>query len=325
MLTFEFGNLYTTVFLGSKKLITLPTCYLLEEASGRVVTIGESAFLLKGKSPPEMKVIFPIKKGCIYDLLQFEQFFESLLVLLKKQESWSWLTTIKVVCILPERCTELDKQLFSQVFNKSGISNISYLNKSTYLLKKITGYCDVNNKTDNLQESQIAILDIGDQLTELVISSFGKTVFSQSLDFGGGQLTDAILEYLKTHHELQISLQQATDLKHRLPSLENFSIKTSGEGLSKSDYINLRGVDLSEGLVVTKKINLQSILEVLHQQLPSFVHQLKKALAKVNSQNSLSAFENGIILTGKGALLSGLDDYLANELGVNVCMSSKKT
>jgi len=323
-LFFEFGNLWTHIYDDQKKLISINTCYLQENFSQELVTFGKEAFSLLGKSPAGMSVVFPIKKNCIYDLGQFEQFLSSLLSLMRSRESWNWLTRIKAVCIISDSCTNLDRQLYTQTFQKVGITDINFKRKSADLLEKITGCSSFSIENSKTEESQIVILDIGDQVSELVIGSLRKVSFWKSLDFGGAQITNSIMQYLKVHHELQVSYQQAIEIKHQLPVIEKITKSSSTAQLPELGSINIRGVDLSEGLIVTKKIQLQSIIEVVYQQLPSLLHQIKKTFMKVKSQQLLFALENGIVLSGGGARLAGLADYLSNELSINVCMSSKK-
>lgn len=335
-LYFDFGSLYTRVATSEKILINQPTCYVSEKNSGTIVTIGKQALENFGKSSESTQIIFPIYRGTIFDLKKFEQYLDALLTQIKEQFSWKLLTKVGVVCYVPHSATSLDKQLFIEAFHNQGITQVKIEEKSKAILKSWANTQknssekkNERNVADNSGQGVVAILDIGDQLSELVIGSLGEIILSTTIDFGGGQITQAIIEYLKTHHEIQISQSQAINIKHQiLDTSEEKTIGFAGEKNNipvakgqKNSMINVRGVELSEGLVVTKKIQVESIKKVIVEQLAMLSKSFKKSLLRMNSQQLVLALENGLVLMGGGSLLAGIDDYLSEEMGLCVYKS----
>lgn len=335
-LYFDFGSLYTRVATSEKMLINQPTCYVSEKSSKTVITIGKQALENFGKSSANTQIVFPIYKGTIFDSEKFEQYLEALLTQIKNQLSWKIFTKIEVVCYVSHSATFLDKQLFVEAFENKGINQVKIEDKSKAILKswvntqkshtlKTSG----KNAVSDSDQGVVAILDIGDQQSELVIGSLGEIILSTTIEFGGGQITQAIIEYLKTHHEIQISQSQAISIKHHLQSYsEEKATELAGEKNNKSaiksqknSTINVRGVELSEGLVVTKKIQIESIRKVIVEQLEMLSTNLKKSLLRMNSQQLVLALENGLVLMGGGSLLAGIDDYLSEEMGLCVYKS----
>jgi|GEM_PF-7114298 len=336
-LFFDFGSLYTRVASLEKTLINQPTCYVREKNTGIIVTIGKKALENSGKSAGDAQVIFPIYKGGIVNLHDFEKYLEILLTQIKTQLSSNFFTKINATCFVASSLTPLDKKLFIEAFQKNGITKVKIEEKAKAVLR---GWTNTQKKgtmqiNPSLDRGFMAILDIGNQLSELVIGSSGEIIFNTTINFGGDQITKAIIEYLKIHHEIQVSYSQAISIKHQMPNIiDNKGKNPFGEKMNKpaineenigkineNSIINIRGVELSEGLVVTKKIQVESIRMIILEQLAMLSKSLKKSLIKMNSQQLVSALENGLVLTGGGSLLMGIDDYLSEEMGLCVYKS----
>lgn len=343
-LYFDFGSLYTRVATSKKILINQPTCYLSEKNTGAILTMGKEALRSFGKSNSSTQVVFPIKKGSIYDSKEFDQYLELLLAQVKKILSWKLLTKVKAICYVPESATSLDKQLFINAFLNLGINQIHIENKASIILKNCSGtptqssHLNINKyNNDVITHNTIAVLDMGDQLSELAIGSFEDIMLATTLDFGGQQITQAIIDYLKEHCELQVSKTQAMSIKHQMPNIveretrrvsnvEAGRVDKKNSSLSKTlinnSVINVRGVGLSEGLVITEKIQVESIKNIILNQLKQLSKKIKSSLLNSNSQELVSALENGLIITGGGSLLAGIDDFLSEEVGLVVYKSS---
>ncbi len=342
-LYFDFGSFYTRVATSEKLLINQPTCYLSERNTGAVLTMGKEAFRSFGKSSSSTQVIFPIKKGSIYDSKEFNQYLELLLMQIKKIIDRKFFTKVVAVCYVPESATFLDKQLFINAFLNFGITQVRIENKASIILKNCaqtptqSSHLNLDKyNNDVVSHNTVAILDIGDQLTELAIGSVESIMLATTLDFGGQQITQAIIDYLKEHCELQISKTQAMSLKHQMQNVFGGEVRkisndkavrvdkkssSVSKTLINNSVINVRGVGLSEGLVVTQKIQVESIKNIILNQLRQLSKKIKNSLLNSNSQELVSALENGLIITGGGSLLAGIDDFLSEEVGLGVYRS----
>ncbi|KUK79849.1 MAG: Rod shape-determining protein MreB [Microgenomates bacterium 39_7] len=346
-LLFDFGSLYTRVVavdsqsnyftsrkksksnpsfqapINSRLLYNQPSCYLLDEKSQTVLSIGKQAYSLVGKEPDNTRVIFPIRKGVVYSRVWFEQYLSGLINNIKSELEWGWLTRSKSLCFVPKLATNLDRQIFKQSLESIGLNQVKIRDKAEAILLSLPS---PNLSSQAAPKSgSLVILDIGDQLTEVVFGSWGRVTFSKTLDFGGSLLTQAIINYVRNRHELSISHSQAMRIKHELPTLEFFLSKKDETQTKRmnTQLINVRGVEISQGLAVSTNIHAQAIAEALLKELPNLVHQLKRLFFQMNSEQLLSALDSGLVLMGGGGLLLGLDHYLSKELKLNVNVANK--
>ena len=346
-LLFDFGSLYTRVVavdsqsnyfnsrqskklkessrspLSTHLLYNQPSCYLLDEKTDSILLIGKEAFSLVGKEPDDTRVIFPLKKGVVYNRVWFEQYLLGLMDKIKKELEWSWLTRSTSVCFVPKLATNLDRQIIKQSLESVGLNQVQVRDKAEAILLSLPLPNATTHSTP--KSSSVVVLDIGDQLTEVVLGSWGRVTFSKTLDFGGSVLTQAIINCIRNHHELSISHSQAMKIKHELPTLEFYLAKDSDIQTKRvnTQLINVRGVDISQGLAVSINIHAQTIVQEVLEELPKLVHQLKRLFFQMKSEQLLAALDSGLILMGGGSLLLGLDYYLSKELKLNVTVASK--
>ncbi len=330
-LRFDLGNLYTRVAIGKNLIYIQPTCFLWETATGEVLAVGKQAFKLLGKEPQGTQLVFPIQFGAISDLDHFDRYLSILLTNFRQEKIWNWYNLLSAEIFLPASSTPLDKKLLIRAFARQGINNTKINSKASMLVASLsplspppTSALDTVEvmESNDLSSSKalVIILDIGEQLTEVVIGSFSRVAFSASLEFGGGLLSGVILDYLRKKHYLVIALSQAMNLKKELPNLLELADSSVSQktGKSSSPLVAVRGVSTQTGLVTTLNIQSQAIAQVILQQLPQLVTKLRQTLSAVPSSQLLSALENGLIITGGGSQLAGLDQYLAKELQINV-------
>lgn len=314
----------------SRLLYNQPSCYLLEKKTQSILAIGKPALNIIGKEPENTQVVFPIQKGVVYHKERFQQYLLALVDQLKAKLNFGWMDQIEVSCFVPQLATNLDRQIFSESFQAVGIKQVEVRDKAEAIICSVPGFksSELSSELDDeglRSKGLVTALDIGDQLTEVVIGSWGKVNSALSLDFGGHIFTNAIINRLRTKHDLRVSQLQAMKLKHQLPSLEffmNYEQINQAKSIG-SQLLSVRGVDLCRGLVVTKNIQAYSIGLAIIEKLPQLTKELKRVFSQLQSEQLLAASENGLFLMGGGSLMMGLDSYLSEEMKVNVNLVNK--
>lgn len=135
----DVGSFTTRVVMNDQLVFSQPTCFLLRQEGGEVLTSGDSAMMVCGKEPIGTEVVFPIKQGVVYDQKQFNLFLSAVIKQLKKEISWPWLARAEVVYAIPASATELDQKIIKQSLTEAGFNKISLVRKASLLLAQIGG------------------------------------------------------------------------------------------------------------------------------------------------------------------------------------------
>lgn len=321
-LALDIGSFYTRIMANQDLVFNQPSCFLKDKNTGSILAIGDRAYDIWGKEPVQTETVFPLKAGVVYDKQLFVQFLEAVLKDVRQQVGWPLLTKIKTKAALPANAASLDIKIFKQCLSEAGLTGASVINRSKALGANIAAEKEglsqdkgVNPHQPILNSaSNLLLLDIGDQTTEIGLLSAGEPVVSKTLNFGSRQLTNAIQYALRQQHELNISFHHASRLKHQLPNLLTKPVDAQA---------NLRGVDVIDNLVVTRTIDINDFKPAIEKELEQLLHQIKRVLSFIKSDHLITALENGIYLTGGGGLLTGLDEYLTVKLKVNVVNSEQ--
>lgn len=332
-LMFDVGSFSTRVKLDNQLIYNQPSCFLLRHNNNEVLTIGEPAMLVCGKEPAGAEVIYPVKQGVVYDKNHFNLMISAILKQLKKEISWSWLARAEAVYLIPQSATELDQKIIKQSLLEAGFSKVSLLAKGEALMQEVSQVAREDGRQaskDNQQpysedsaaysDSQIIVIDAGDETTEVVVGAGSTVSFARTLPLGGKKITQSICNKIKQEHDLLISFQQAIKIKHNLQHVliddPGHSGKKSRQ--TKSNQVNVRGVSIGDQTIETQTIHSEEMMEVIELELEQLTRKIRQVLMQVKSEQLISALSNGIILTGGGSKLYGIDDYLAMQLQVNV-------
>jgi rod shape-determining protein MreB len=153
------------------------------------------------------------------------------------------------------------------------------------------------------------IVDVGGGTTEVAVISLSGIVVNESIRIAGDELNDAIIHYLKRVHSLAVGERTAEEIKFRLGS----AFKTA-----ENDKIDVRGLSLLNGLPRTITVSRGEIREAMQDPLNTIVAAVKRTLERTPPELAADIFNRGIMLTGGGALLQGLDELISNETEVPV-------
>ncbi|MGI6113099.1 MAG: rod shape-determining protein [Mahellales bacterium] len=296
----DLGTANTLVHVRGKGiLIREPSVVAIRNDSNKeVLAVGEEAKRMIGRTPGNIVAIRPMKDGVIAD---FDITQEMLKYFIKKASAKRISVRPRVVVCVPSGVTEVEKRAVEEATKQAGA-------REAYLIEEpmaaaIGAGLPVHEPTGSM------IVDVGGGTSEVAIISLGGIVTSKSLRVGGNKLDDAIVSYIKKEYNLMIGERTAEEIKINIGS---------AFPKDKEESMDVRGRDLVTGLPKTLRITSTEILEALKESVNNIVDAIKLTLEKTPPELAADIMDKGIMLTGGGALLSGLNKLVRSETGMPV-------
>ena len=295
----DLGTANTLVHVrGKGVIIREPSVVAIRSDTKRVLAIGEEAKKMIGRTPGNIVAIRPMKEGVIAD---FDVPQEMLKYFIRKAIKRVFPLHPRVVVCVPSGVTEVEKRAVEEAAKQAGA-------REAYLVEEpmaaaIGAGLPVQEPTGSM------VVDIGGGTSEVAIISLGGIVTSKSLRIGGNRMDDAIISYIKKEYNLMIGERTAEEIKISIGS---------AAPMTKEETIEVRGRDLITGLPKTLKITSTEIMDALREPVNSIVEAIKLTLEKTPPELAADIMDKGIMLTGGGALLNGLDRLVRQETGMPV-------
>lgn len=295
----DLGTANTLVHVRGKGIVIRePSVVAIRGDKKEVLAVGEEAKRMIGRTPGNIIAIRPMKEGVIAD---FDITQEMLKYFIRKSISRFLRFHPRVVVCVPSGVTEVEKRAVDEATRQAGA-------KEAYLVEEpmaaaIGAGLPVHEPTGSM------VVDIGGGTSEVAIISLGGIVTSKSLRVGGNKLDDAIIYYIKKEYNLMIGERTAEEIKI-----------TVGSAFPKEQEqsMDIRGRDLVTGLPKTLKITSAEVMEALREPVNSIIESIKLTLEKTPPELAADIMDKGIMLTGGGALLDGLDSLVRQETGMPV-------
>ncbi len=295
----DLGTANTLVFIRGKGIVTRePSVVAIQTNTKQVLAVGEDAKKMIGRTPGNIVAIRPLKDGVIAD---FDVTQNMLKYFIKKAIPNRSLFQPRVVICVPSGVTEVEKRAVEEAAIHAGA-------REAYLIEEpmaaaIGAGLPVQEPTGSM------VVDIGGGTTEVAIISLGGIVTSKSIRVGGDELDDSIVTYIKREYSLMIGERTAEEIK--------ISIGTA-DAETEEKIMDIRGRDMISGLPKTLQISSKEIYEALREPVTNILDAIKTTLEKTPPELASDVMELGIMLTGGGALLEGLDRLIAKETGMPV-------
>ena len=295
----DLGTANTLVHMKSKGIVIRePSVVAINNNTGEVLAVGLEAKNMIGRTPGNITAIRPMKDGVIAD---FQITQGMLKYFIRKVMGKSMFAKPRVVVCVPSGVTEVEKRAVIDATLQAGA-------KEAYLIEEpMAAAIGANLPVDEPTGSMV--VDIGGGTCEVVVISLGGIVVSRSLRIGGDELDDAIVLYIKKEYNLMIGERTAEDIKIKVGSAYMLEEETKH---------NISGRDLVTGLPKDLEISSVEIRKALAEPISSIVDSIKYTLEKTPPELAADIMEKGIMLTGGGALLKGLDQLIHNETGIPV-------
>ena len=298
----DLGTANTLVYVKGKGIILRePSVVAVNNHTGQVMAVGLEAKEMIGRTPGNIVAIRPMKDGVIAD---FDITQSMLKYFINKAAPKALFSKPRVVICVPSGVTEVEKRAVEEATLQAGA-------KEAYLIEEpMAAAIGANLPVE--EPSGSMVVDIGGGTSEVAVISLGGIVTSKSLRIAGDELDEAIVHYVKKEYNLMIGERTAEDIKMSIGG---------AYPKPKEESIEVRGRDLITGLPKNIVITSSEINEALKEPINAIVDSIKFTLEKTPPELAADIMDKGIMLTGGGALLSGLDRLINEETGMPVSVA----
>jgi len=296
----DLGTANTLIYMkGEGIILNEPSVVAIDNNSGKVIAVGREAKEYIGRTPPNISAIRPLKDGVIADFDVTKAMIKYFLTVVRKDRK---IQKPKMVVGVPSGITMVEKKAVVDACFQVGI-------RDTYLIEEPMAAAIGSDMPIEMPRGNM-VVDIGGGTTEVAIISLAATAYSESLRVAGDELDESIVRYLQKKHQIAIGLIAAEKIK-----LEGASVyPTEGRG----NALNVVGKDLLTGIPKSMRITSEEIREAIEEPVSAIIDSIRRALEKLPPEFASDLNESGMVLTGGGALLGGLDRRIEKETGINV-------
>ena len=292
----DLGTANTLVFVKGKGIVTRePSVVAVDVRSNpnRVVAVGIEAKEMIGRTPGSIIAVRPLKDGVIAD---FDITSDMLKEFIRRATSGSPFNRARVMICIPSGVTEVEKRAVHDAARSAGAKYVSLIDEP--MAAAIGAGLPVSEATGSM------VVDIGGGTSEVAVISLGDIVTSRSSRIAGDNFDEAIISYIKKKYNLLVGERTAEEIKIRIGSAYPYE----GEGT-----MDVKGRNLMDGLPKNIEVSSEEIREALADPVNQILDAIRATLEKTPPELSADIIDHGIMLTGGGALLRGLDRLIAVE------------
>ena len=298
----DLGTANTLVYVrGRGVVLNEPSVVAINQATGGILAVGAEAKKMIGRTPGNIVAIRPLKDGVIAD---FDTTERMLRYFIQKVHKRRHLAKPRIVVCVPSGITGVEQRAVKDAGYAAGARKVYIIEEP--MAAAIGSGLPVHEPTGNM------VVDIGGGTTEVAVISLGGIVTAQSIRIGGDELDSAIIQYVKKEYSLLLGERTAEEIKMAIGSA--FPIPDE-------PHAEIRGRDLVSGLPKTIVVSAEEIRKALEEPVNQIVDAVKTTLDKCPPELSGDIMDRGIVLTGGGALLKGLDERLKHETGMPILIA----
>lgn len=298
----DLGTANVLIYVKGKGIVlNEPSVVAIDKKTKRVLAVGNEAKQMVGRTPGNIVAIRPLKDGVIAD---FDITEAMLKYFINKLNVRGFLSKPRILICCPTNITSVEQKAIREAAEKSGGKKV-YLEEEPKVAAIGAGM-DIFQPTGNM------VVDIGGGTTDIAVLSMGDIVTSESIKVAGDVFDNDILQYIKKEYKLLIGERTSEDIK--------IKVGTVFAG-SRHEELEIRGRDMITGLPRTITIHSEEIEKALKESISMIVQAAKNVLEKTPPELSADIIDRGVILTGGGALMHGIDLLLAEELKVPIFLS----
>ena len=301
----DLGTANTLIYIKGKGIVLdEPSVVAVQvDNAGRneTLAVGTEAKKMLGRTPRSIQAIRPMKDGVIADFVITGKMLKAFI---RKVNSSKWAAAPRIVICVPCGATQVERKAIRDSAQEAGASAVYLIEEP--MAAAIGAGLPIEEPTGSM------VVDIGGGTTEVGVISLNGVVYSHSIRVGGDTFDEAIIQYVRRNYGMLIGEASAEEIKKRIgsafPSTE----------VSEMD---VKGRNLAEGIPRSFTITSNEVLEALADPLSQIVQAVRSALEQTPPELGADIAERGLVLTGGGALLKGLDRLLAEETGLPVLIA----
>ena len=295
----DLGTANTLVYVRGRGIVlNEPSVVAIDKTTGAVLAVGLEAKRMIGRTPGNIVAIRPLKDGVIADFDTTERMLRYFIQQVHKRR---FLARPRVIVGVPSGITGVEQRAVEEATEQAGARSAHLIEEP--MAAAIGSNLPIHEPSGNM------VVDIGGGTTEVAVISLGGIVAAESIRVGGDELDEAIIAYMKREHNLMLGERTSEELKIEIGS---------AYPLNQEEQAEVRGRDLVTGLPKTLVISSQEIRSAIEEPVAAIIEAVKGTLDKTPPELSSDIMDRGIVLTGGGALLRGLDERLRQETGMPV-------
>lgn len=283
---------------GQGIVLNEPSVVAVSAETKEVLAVGETAHQMLGRTPGKVLAVRPLKDGVIAD---FELTEAMLNMFLKKIKAKGTFTKPRILICCPSNITQVERNAIKEAAEVQGAKKV--------FVEEEPKVAAVGAGLDISAPVASMVIDIGGGTTDIAILSLGDIVTSKSIRVAGDLFDQEIIKYVKNKYKLLIGERTAEEIK--------IEIGTVFPGLKKEKKV-IRGRDLITGLPNSVTIESKEVEEALKDSVYKIINAAKNVLEDTMPELSADIVNKGIVVTGGGALINGIDKLLAQELKVPI-------
>lgn len=294
----DLGTANTLVHVRGRGIVlSEPSVVAVERGTKKVIAVGQEAKRMLGRTPGDIIAIRPLRDGVIADFETTEKMIKYFIEKVSPKSIFR--SKPRIVIGVPSCITEVEKRAVRESAEQAGAKEIYLIEES--MAAAIGANIPINEPAGNM------VCDIGGGTTEISVISLGGMVISNAIRIGGDEFDEAILKHVKLVHNLVIGEATAEEIKIKIGN---------AYPEREAQKIEIRGRDAISGLPKIQEIDSTEIREALQEPINLIIEEVKKTLDQTPPELAADIVERGIVITGGGALLTGLPKLIAQQTGV---------
>lgn len=294
----DLGTASVLVYIKGKGVVLKePSVVAFDRDTNKIKAIGEEARLMLGRTPGNIVAVRPLRQGVISDYTVTEKMLKHFI---QKAVGKQRLRKPRISVCVPSGVTEVEKKAVEDATYQAGAREVAIIEEP--IAAAIGAGIDIARPCGNM------IVDIGGGTSDIAVISLGGTVVSTSIKIAGDDFDEAIVRYMRKKHNLLIGERTAEDIKIKIGS----AFKRA-----EVDYMDVRGRNLVTGLPKTIRVSSDETEEALREITSQIIDTIHSVLEKTPPELAADIADRGIVLTGGGSLLRGLEDLIESRTGIN--------
>lgn len=301
-LAVDLGTANTLIYVKGKGIVcSEPSVVAINNDTKEILAVGSEAKSMLGRTPANIVAIRPMKDGVISNFEVTEKMLRYFITKVNNKKSF---VRPRIIVAVPSGVTQVEKRAVKDSAIQAGAREVYIVEEP--MAAAIGAGLPIQEPSGNM------IVDIGGGTTEVAVISLSGIVYANSVRVGGDEMDEAIVNYIKRNYNLLIGTSTAEKIKMEIGSAYRLEEEMS---------IEIKGRDLLNGIPKTVEITDSEIREALSDAVSKIVDAVKSALEKTPPELSADIVDRGIVLSGGGALLKGLDKKLAEETGLPIIVA----
>ncbi len=294
----DLGTASILVYIRGKGVVLKePSVVAFDRDTNSIKAIGENARLMLGRTPGNIVAVRPLRQGVISDYKVTERMMK---YFIKKAMGKRTFRKPRIAVCVPSGVTEVEKKAVEDATYEAGAREVSIIEEP--IAAAIGAGIDISRPCGNM------IVDIGGGTSDIAVISLGGTVVSASIKVAGDDFDEAIVRWMRKKYNLLVGERSAEDLKIKIGTVYDVGEETT---------MDVRGRDLVTGLPKTITVSSKETEEALREPVNQIVETIHSVLEKTPPELAADIADRGIVLTGGGSLLRGLEELIYSKTGIN--------